>query len=213
MITRSWRTCTTRTSFVSTVRTMYLDLGPSRTPLPDSFPKEQVTVLPMASSGAVTFICCRQTAGPLGLVMTHGLLAKECDECYFDASGSKGTKCTLDNNGTFDCCGVGCFNDYCACPTKQGIDMTPISYYPRYTTNYTFDVSAITPSKWAQSPHRVVGFSMASIRTMHGRNRFPCAQVSRPMGDRREPPVTNLGTSRVCLTVTRPTTTMDRGIS
>ena len=59
--------------------------------------------------------------------------------------------------------------------TKQVIDMTPISYCPRYTMNYTFDVSAITPSKWAQSPHRVVGFSMASTRTMHGRNRFPCA--------------------------------------
>ena len=32
-------------------------------------------------------------------------------------------------------------------PTKHGIDMTPISYYPRYTINYTFDVSAITSVK------------------------------------------------------------------
>jgi len=75
------------------------------------------------------------------------LAAKECDECYFDASGSKGSKCTLDNNGTFECCGEGCYDDYCACPTKQGIDMTPVSYYLRYTMNYTFDVSAITPVK------------------------------------------------------------------
>ena len=75
------------------------------------------------------------------------LVAKERDECNFDASGSKASKCTLDNNATFDCCGVGFYNDYCACPTKPSIDMTPISYYPRYTTNYTYDVSAITPVK------------------------------------------------------------------
>ena len=75
------------------------------------------------------------------------LAAKECDEWYFDASGSKGSKCKLDNNCTFDCCGERCYNDFCVCPTKQGIDMTPISHYLRYTMNYTFDVSAITPVK------------------------------------------------------------------
>ena len=51
-------------------------IGPSRIALTCSFPKEQVTVLPVAPSGAVTFICCGQTAGPLWLAMTHGLLPR-----------------------------------------------------------------------------------------------------------------------------------------
>ena len=137
MITGSWRTCTTRTSFVSAVRTMFLELGPSRTPLPCSFPK---TLLPMASNAAVTCTCCRQTAGPLWLVMTDGLLPRSS------------TNATLmrDNNGTFACCVVGCYNDYCACPTKQGIDMTPISYYPRY--------SAINPRQSGRNHHTELSF-------------------------------------------------------
>eukprot|EP00450_Noctiluca_scintillans_P007857 CAMPEP_0194485052 /NCGR_PEP_ID=MMETSP0253-20130528/6170_1 /TAXON_ID=2966 /ORGANISM="Noctiluca scintillans" /LENGTH=468 /DNA_ID=CAMNT_0039324969 /DNA_START=46 /DNA_END=1452 /DNA_ORIENTATION=+ len=73
------------------------------------------------------------------------LAAKECDECYYDAGGTKGPKCTLDKNGTFECCGEACYDGSCSCPTKQGIDMTPVTYFLRYTMNYTYDVSAITP--------------------------------------------------------------------
>eukprot|EP00929_Paragymnodinium_shiwhaense_P001995 TRINITY_DN102193_c0_g1_i1.p1 TRINITY_DN102193_c0_g1~~TRINITY_DN102193_c0_g1_i1.p1 ORF type:complete len:483 (+),score=103.31 TRINITY_DN102193_c0_g1_i1:75-1523(+) len=72
---------------------------------------------------------------------------KECNECYYDPSGSKGPRCTLQNNGTFQCCGDSCYSGACFCPLKKDVLMDPITYYLRYTLTYTYDVAAVKPVK------------------------------------------------------------------
>jgi len=69
---------------------------------------------------------------------------KECNECYY--ADTKGPECTRDQNGTFMCCGDGCPDHTCFCPTKADADMTKTSTFMlRYQVNYTYDLDQITP--------------------------------------------------------------------
>eukprot|EP00929_Paragymnodinium_shiwhaense_P118592 TRINITY_DN90508_c0_g1_i1.p1 TRINITY_DN90508_c0_g1~~TRINITY_DN90508_c0_g1_i1.p1 ORF type:complete len:503 (+),score=63.09 TRINITY_DN90508_c0_g1_i1:78-1511(+) len=80
---------------------------------------------------------------------------KECNECYYHPSGSKGSMCTPAKNGTFQCCGDPCFDGSCSCPVKKGVPMEPVSYYLRYNLTYTYDLDALKPVKtgvWS-TPH------------------------------------------------------------
>ena len=69
--------------------------------------------------------------------------AKQCNECYY-ALG-KGKECTLEQNGTFFCCGDNCYDGSCRCPTKAGTPMVPVNFYLQYTVQYTRDVFKIAP--------------------------------------------------------------------
>jgi hypothetical protein len=71
--------------------------------------------------------------------------AKECNECYY--APGKGSKCNVDQNGTFDCCGENCYggSDSCKCPTKAGASTEPKVFYLRYTLSFTRDLASIKP--------------------------------------------------------------------
>jgi hypothetical protein len=57
--------------------------------------------------------------------------AKHCNECYY--APGKGPECTVQNNGTFQCCGDRCYSGVCKCPTLPNTKMVPTDYYLSYT--------------------------------------------------------------------------------
>merc|ERR550514_487561 len=58
--------------------------------------------------------------------------AKECNECYYAPNKEDG--CTVEKNGTFQCCGDKCYDGSCSCPAVADLPASP--YYLQYTVNY-----------------------------------------------------------------------------
>ena len=68
---------------------------------------------------------------------------KECIECHYTPGfDSKGSDCTSDTDGLFQCCGDSayCYENTCGCPTTpESTESVPdeIEYFLRYEVNYT----------------------------------------------------------------------------
>lgn len=70
--------------------------------------------------------------------------AKECVECWY--APGKGSRCTKDKNGTFDCCGELCAIGQCQCPTTfHVLPRKKSDYYLKYDVYWTPDVDQVVP--------------------------------------------------------------------
>lgn len=111
---------------------------------PEKFPNGYGLVVQPGDSWGANIHLLRTDSGKYLKGDDPHTATKECNECYY--APNKGAGCSVEKNGTFQCCGENCYDGSCSCPTTAAAkDVPATTYYLRYEVNYTYDLDAITP--------------------------------------------------------------------